>query len=99
MISPSTAVEARTPVARRCRFVNWLSTSIAMTRKIPRKSRRRRIRRRVLVERETWETAGVMTVNLAGDLDERQAASFPYSNWGPLAAVLGVVMALGAGIV
>ena len=30
---------------------------------------------------------------------EGQPASFPYSNWGPLAAVLGVLLALGTGIV
>jgi membrane protease YdiL (CAAX protease family) len=39
-----------------------------------------------------------MTVNLAGDLDEKQAASFPYSNWGPWLALGGVFMALGTGV-
>jgi membrane protease YdiL (CAAX protease family) len=79
--------------------VNWLSASIAKITKIVRKSSRRRIVKRVLVERETCETAGDMAVNLAGDLAERQPTRFPYSNWGPLAALLGVVAALGAGIV
>jgi uncharacterized protein len=41
-----------------------------------------------------------MVVNLAG---EEEAAprplSFPYSNWGPAAALLGVILALGAGVV
>jgi membrane protease YdiL (CAAX protease family) len=40
-----------------------------------------------------------MEVNLAGDSAERRPTAFPYANWGPAAAVLGVVMALGAGIV
>jgi membrane protease YdiL (CAAX protease family) len=39
-----------------------------------------------------------MAVNLAGDLRERRPAPFPYANWGPLAAVLGVVLALGVGV-
>ncbi len=39
-----------------------------------------------------------MDVNLAGDLEQRRLAPFPYSNWGPLAAVLGVVLALGVGV-
>jgi uncharacterized protein len=52
-----------------------------------------------LVERETWETAGDMDVNLAGDLDARRQTPFPYSNWGPWVAVLGVVLALGTGVV
>ena len=39
-----------------------------------------------------------MEVNLAGDLAERRPTAFPYANWGPLAAVLGVVLALGVGI-
>lgn len=30
---------------------------------------------------------------------EQRPTSFPYSNWGPLAAVLGVILALGAGVV
>jgi CAAX protease family protein len=38
------------------------------------------------VDRETWETAGVMGGKLA----------FPYSNWGPGAAVVGLFVALSA---
>lgn len=57
-----------------------------------RTTRRRRKRRRVLVERETCETAGGMDCNLVAK------ASFPYSNWGPAAALLGVVLALTTGI-
>ena len=63
------------------------------------KSRRRRNRRRVLVERETCETAGDMEANLAVEGVEQQPQRFPYSNWGPWVGVLGVVAALGAGIV
>jgi membrane protease YdiL (CAAX protease family) len=40
-----------------------------------------------------------MEANLAGQEVAPRPTSFPYSNWGPLAAVLGVIMALGAGIV
>jgi membrane protease YdiL (CAAX protease family) len=43
-----------------------------------------------------------MDANLAGgEVVPRQPAAiaFPYSNWGPVAAVLGVVLALGAGVV
>ncbi len=61
---------------------------------------RRSTRSRVLVERETWETAGDMDAKLAGDRVEPQPrAAFPYSNWGPVAAVVGVLLALGTGIV
>jgi membrane protease YdiL (CAAX protease family) len=52
-----------------------------------------------LVERETCETAGDMEAKLAGEAEEWQGERpFPYSNWGPWAAVLGVVMAIGVGI-
>ncbi len=52
-----------------------------------------------MVERETCETAGDMEAKLAGEAEERQAGpSFPYSNWGPGAAVLGLVLAIGVGI-
>jgi len=41
-----------------------------------------------------------MEAKLAGDAEERGATPrFPYSNWGPGAAVLGVILALGTGIV
>jgi len=40
-----------------------------------------------------------MDANLTATAPERDAeGGFPYSNWGPGAAVLGVVMAIGAGI-
>jgi membrane protease YdiL (CAAX protease family) len=51
-----------------------------------------------LVERETCETAGDMVVNLAGEEVAPRRLSFPYANWGPAAALLGVILALGAGI-
>jgi membrane protease YdiL (CAAX protease family)/sugar lactone lactonase YvrE len=67
--------------------------------KIVTRSRRRRNRSRVLVERETCETAGDMEAKLAGDAEERrQPSNFPYSNWGPGAAILGLVLAIGVGI-
>jgi membrane protease YdiL (CAAX protease family) len=39
-----------------------------------------------------------MEANLAGEGVAQRPTSFPYSNWGPLAAVLGVVLALGVGV-
>jgi membrane protease YdiL (CAAX protease family) len=51
------------------------------------------------VERETCETAGDMSVNLTAPSPEQSRRSFPYSNWGPAAGLLGVVLALGTGIV
>jgi membrane protease YdiL (CAAX protease family) len=39
-----------------------------------------------------------MVANLAGEEVAPRPLSFPYSNWGPVAAVLGVILALGAGI-
>ncbi|HSS33814.1 MAG TPA: type II CAAX endopeptidase family protein [Solirubrobacterales bacterium] len=39
-----------------------------------------------------------MDANLAGEEVAPRRISFPYSNWGPTAAVLGVILALGAGI-
>jgi CAAX protease family protein len=102
MISPSTAVEARIPVASRFSSVNWLSTIAAITRKMTSASRRRRIRNLVLVERETCETAGDMAVKLNGSeraVDPTPASpTFPYSNWGPLAALVGVPVAVFAGV-
>jgi CAAX protease family protein len=44
------------------------------------------------VERETCETAGDMEANLP------PKPGFPYSNWGPAAAVFGVLLALTVGI-
>ena len=53
-----------------------------------------------MVERETCETAGDMEANLAAErVEPRPDDRFPYSNWGPWAAVLGVILALGTGIV
>jgi membrane protease YdiL (CAAX protease family) len=40
-----------------------------------------------------------MEVNLTGDLVERRPIAFPYANWGPLVAVVGVLLALGTGVV
>jgi membrane protease YdiL (CAAX protease family) len=57
------------------------------------------MRSRVLVLRETCETAGDMDANLAGEQVAKRPASFPYANWGPGAALLGVLLALGAGVV
>src|ERR1700760_134066 len=98
MIRPSTAVEAKIPAARRPSEVNWARTIAATTRIAVSSSRRRRIVRRVLVERETWETAGDMEANLVGDGVAKPQRTFPYSNWGPWAAVLGVLAALAVGI-
>jgi uncharacterized protein len=39
-----------------------------------------------------------MVVNLAGEEVAPRRLSFPYANWGPAAALLGVILALGAGI-
>ena len=52
-----------------------------------------------MVERETWETAGDMEANLAVEGVAQQPQRFPYSNWGPGVAVLGVFLALGTGVV
>jgi membrane protease YdiL (CAAX protease family) len=52
-----------------------------------------------LVERETCETAGDMEANLAVEGVEQQPQRFPYANWGPGVAVLGVFLALGTGVV
>src|SRR3954454_7695698 len=91
MIAASTAVEARIPVASRFSSVNWLSAIATRTRKTIRISSLRRKRSRVLVDLETCETAGAMD----GTVSVKRL--FPYANWGPLAAVLGVLLALGTG--
>ncbi len=58
------------------------------------------MRSRVRVDRETCETAGVMSTNLAVEaVAEEPPARFPYANWGPGMAVLGVFLAIGTGIV
>ncbi len=56
-------------------------------------SKRRRKRSRVLVERETCETAGDMD----GTVPAKRA--FPYANWGPGLAIAGVLLALATGLV
>src|SRR3954462_12604752 len=100
MISPSTAVEARTPVARRLNSVNCPRTSIARTTNIARKARRRRIRSRVRVVRETCETAGDMESNLAvPPVAEMPERGFPPSNWVPDGAVMGAVLAIVVGLI
>ena len=43
---------------------------------------------------ETCETAGVMDATVSA-----KPAGFPYARWGPWAAVLGVLLALGTGVV
>src|SRR3954462_5171936 len=99
-ISPSTAVEARTPVARRLNSVNCPNTSIATMTNTARKARRRRMRSRVRVVRETCETAGDMEANLTVDpVAQPRRLRFPYANWGGGTAVLGVFLALGTGVV
>jgi len=40
-----------------------------------------------------------MEANLAASEEQREPIRFPYANWGPWAAVLGVLLALGTGIV
>jgi hypothetical protein len=40
-----------------------------------------------------------MEANLAATGEQREPIRFPYANWGPWAAVLGVILALGTGIV
>lgn len=40
-----------------------------------------------------------MEANLAAERVEPRPARFPYSNWGPGMAVLGVILALGTGVV
>jgi hypothetical protein len=40
-----------------------------------------------------------MQANLAGEDLARRPARFPYANWGPTAAILGVIVALGVGVV
>src|ERR1044072_315083 len=100
MIAARTAVEARMPVATRFSSVNWASAIAARTTKTTRTRRRGRKRSGGGVERETCETAGVMEAKLAVGEEERQPSRrFPYSNWGPVAGVLGMLLAIGPGLV
>lgn len=58
------------------------------------------MRRRVRVVRETCETAGDMEGNLTVDpVAAAPPTRFPYANWGAGTALLGVILALGTGIV
>src|ERR1700754_2932561 len=99
MIRPRTAVEAKIPAAILPSEVNWASTIATTTRIAARIRRRRRIVSRVRVPRETCETAGDMEANLAGgEAATKSARTFPYANWGPWMAVLGVLAALAVGI-
>lgn len=52
-----------------------------------------------MVERETCETAGDMDANLVGGGVAKPQRTFPYANWGPGVALLGVVAALAVGLV
>jgi CAAX protease family protein len=60
------------------------------------------MRRRVRVVRETCETAGDMEGKLTADpvagAPEPVRSGFPYANWGAGTAIVGVVVALAAGI-
>ncbi len=63
--------------------------------------KRRRKRSLVRVDRETCETAGVMEANLSGEPITAPAEvepRFPYADWGPAAALFGVLLALTTGI-
>lgn len=87
------------PVARRCSSVNWATAIAARTTNTMRTTRRRRKRSLVRVDRETWETAGVMEANLPVATPEAGPSprpSFPFANWGPGAAVIGLFVALSA---
>src|SRR6476659_3398361 len=100
-IAASTAVEAKSPAASFSSSVNWAIAIAPTIRKTTRKRSRRRKRSRVRVERETWETAGVMEAKLppAAPPDAIPGRpEFPYTNWGPWLALLGVLMALGTAI-
>jgi len=60
------------------------------------------MRSRVRVVRETCETAGDMegklTVDPVAEPPESSPTKFPYANWGPGTALVGVLVALAAGI-
>ena len=40
-----------------------------------------------------------MDANLTAEEAEQQVPSFPYANWGPKAAVLGTILAIGTGLI
>src|SRR6476469_3891569 len=87
--------------AIRLASVRWaakptIATTSAVEARTP---RRRRRRSRVLVVRETCETAGDMEGKLATPpVAEPTPRIFPPSNWGPKGALLGAVMAIFAGL-
>src|SRR6478735_9343902 len=100
-IAASTAVEARIPAASLSSSVNWAIAIAPTITTTTRKTRRRRTRSRVRVERETWETAGDMEAKLPTAAPPEAIPGkpeFPYTNWGPWLALLGVLMALGTAI-
>src|SRR5580765_2143531 len=98
MIAARTAVEARMPAASRLNSVNWLRASAIRTTKTISRTSRRRKRSRVLVERDTCETAGDMDATVSAN-PAVPKPSFPFATWGPWTGVLGVLLALGTGIV
>ncbi len=99
MINATTALEAKIPAAILPSEVNWARTIAATIRIAASSSSRRRIVSRVLVERETWETAGDMEGNLVGGGVAKPQRSFPYANWGPWAGIFGVLAALFVGLI
>src|SRR3954454_16243056 len=102
MTAASSAVDAKIPAASFSSSVNWAIAIAATMRKRTRKRSRRRKRSRVCVERETCETAGDMEAKLPTAAPPEAipgGREFPYANWGPWLALLGVVMALGSAIV
>src|SRR5215207_3655319 len=101
MIAASTAVDARTPAASFSSSVNWATAIAPTTRKTTSSARRRRKRSLVFVERETWETAGDMEAKLPTAAPPQAIPGkpdFPYSNWGPGLALLGVLIAIAIAI-
>src|SRR3954447_26725605 len=71
MMIPSTAVEARTPVANRLIEANWLSARATPIRMIARKSRRRIRRRRVRASRERSPVASRVAAVTARPIRKR----------------------------
>src|SRR6186997_2557856 len=100
-IAATRAVEAKSPAASFSSSVNWAIAIAPTITTTTRKTRRRRTRSRVRVERETWETAGDMEAKLPTAAPPEAIPGmpeFPYTNWGPWLALLGVLMALGTAI-
>src|SRR5829696_235226 len=102
MIAASTAVEARIPAASFSSSVNCAIAIDATIRKRTKIVSRLRKRSLVFVERDTWETAGDMEAKLPTAAPPEAihwSPEFPYSNWGPWLALLGVMLAIGTAIV